>query len=186
MNLPKHKFWGAGEPDCPPELKAPNGELHTMRCKVCGDGWRKSNTVCLVAGAAQIEAMVVEAMDEAWDDYVMDTNSFPDDFTLRGRSLGFKAGRWAHVVGQIVARRLAGNAGVTVALKTEDAGNGWKRQTAVVEGVTTTPADDLRRQAAKVCGYLGDAYDGEPRRVIEALVAALGVTGTFNTPGEKS
>lgn len=44
---PRHKFWGAGEPDCPTELKAPNGELHTLRCKVCGDGWRKSNNVCL-------------------------------------------------------------------------------------------------------------------------------------------
>ena len=35
-NPPKHKFWGAGEPDCPRELKAGNGELHTLRCKVCG------------------------------------------------------------------------------------------------------------------------------------------------------
>jgi hypothetical protein len=47
--LPRHTFWGAGEPDCPPELKAPNGELHTMRCKVCGDGWRKSTDVCFGA-----------------------------------------------------------------------------------------------------------------------------------------
>ena len=44
--LRRHKFWGAGERDCPPELKAPNGELHTMRCKVCGDAWRKSTDVC--------------------------------------------------------------------------------------------------------------------------------------------
>lgn len=42
----RHQFWGAGEPDCPPDLKAANGELHTMRCKVCGDGWRKSKDVC--------------------------------------------------------------------------------------------------------------------------------------------
>ena len=35
-NPPKHKFWGAGESDCPRELKAGNGELHTLRCKVCG------------------------------------------------------------------------------------------------------------------------------------------------------
>jgi hypothetical protein len=32
----KHIYWGAGEPDCPRELKAANGELHTLRCKVCG------------------------------------------------------------------------------------------------------------------------------------------------------
>jgi hypothetical protein len=30
-----HKFWYAGEADCPPELKA-GGELHTLKCKVCG------------------------------------------------------------------------------------------------------------------------------------------------------
>jgi hypothetical protein len=34
-NPPKHKFWGAGEKDCPREIKAGNGELHTLRCKVC-------------------------------------------------------------------------------------------------------------------------------------------------------
>lgn len=47
--LPRHTFWAAGELDCPADLKAPNGELHTMRCKVCGDGWRKSVDVCLAA-----------------------------------------------------------------------------------------------------------------------------------------
>jgi hypothetical protein len=36
LNPPKHDYWGAGERDCPREIKAGNGELHTMRCKVCG------------------------------------------------------------------------------------------------------------------------------------------------------
>ena len=36
----KHIFWGAGDPDCPIEIKARNGELHTLRCKVCGKGPR--------------------------------------------------------------------------------------------------------------------------------------------------
>jgi hypothetical protein len=36
-NPPKHRFWGAGEPDCPREIKAGNGEIHTLRCKVCGE-----------------------------------------------------------------------------------------------------------------------------------------------------
>jgi hypothetical protein len=35
-NPPKHRFWGAGEKDCPREIKAGNGELHTLRCKACG------------------------------------------------------------------------------------------------------------------------------------------------------
>jgi len=35
-NPPEHRYWGAGEPDCPREIKCANGELHTMRCKVCG------------------------------------------------------------------------------------------------------------------------------------------------------
>jgi hypothetical protein len=47
--LPQHKFWGAGEADCPEDLKAPNGELVDMRCKMCGDGWRKSGDVCWAA-----------------------------------------------------------------------------------------------------------------------------------------
>jgi hypothetical protein len=36
MNPPRHKYWGAGESDCPREIKAGNGELHTLRCKACG------------------------------------------------------------------------------------------------------------------------------------------------------
>ncbi len=32
----KHRYWRPGEPDCPRDIKAPNGELHTLRCKVCG------------------------------------------------------------------------------------------------------------------------------------------------------
>lgn len=35
-NRRRHKLWGAGEADCPREIKAGNGELHTLRCKVCG------------------------------------------------------------------------------------------------------------------------------------------------------
>ncbi len=31
-----HNFFGAGDPSCPKEDKAPNGELHSLRCKVCG------------------------------------------------------------------------------------------------------------------------------------------------------
>ncbi len=33
----KHRFWRPGEADCPRDIKAPNGELHTLRCKVCGE-----------------------------------------------------------------------------------------------------------------------------------------------------
>lgn len=32
----KHVYWNAGEPDCPRDIKASNGELHALRCKVCG------------------------------------------------------------------------------------------------------------------------------------------------------
>lgn len=32
----KHNYWSAGEPDCPREIKASNGELWKLRCKVCG------------------------------------------------------------------------------------------------------------------------------------------------------
>jgi hypothetical protein len=43
----RHKWWGAGEPGCPADLKAPNGELHTLRCKLCGAG--SSTSFCLPA-----------------------------------------------------------------------------------------------------------------------------------------
>lgn len=33
---PRHRFWGAGEANCPGVIKAGNGELHTLRCKACG------------------------------------------------------------------------------------------------------------------------------------------------------
>lgn len=45
-NPPKHKFWGAGEPDCPREIKAGNGELWKLRCKVCGQDNPPSNSIC--------------------------------------------------------------------------------------------------------------------------------------------
>lgn len=32
----KHDYWRPGQPDCPKDIKAPNGELHTLRCKRCG------------------------------------------------------------------------------------------------------------------------------------------------------
>jgi hypothetical protein len=43
LNPPRHRFWGAGEPDCPRDIKAGNGELHTLRCKVCGQDDPRDN-----------------------------------------------------------------------------------------------------------------------------------------------
>lgn len=44
--LPRHWFWGAGELDCPPNIKAGNGELHTLLCKNCGQE-NPSRDICL-------------------------------------------------------------------------------------------------------------------------------------------
>ena len=33
----KHVFYSPGEPDCPSNLLCSNDELHTLRCKVCGE-----------------------------------------------------------------------------------------------------------------------------------------------------
>ena len=49
-NPPKHRYWGAGEPDCPSDIKAGNGELHTLRCKVCGNEDARDQ-VCLPGDA---------------------------------------------------------------------------------------------------------------------------------------
>lgn len=45
-NPPKHDYWMAGAPDCPSDIKAPNGELHTLRCKRCGQDSPR-NQICL-------------------------------------------------------------------------------------------------------------------------------------------
>lgn len=37
MMTRKHDYWQPGDPACPRELKCSNGELHTLRCKACGD-----------------------------------------------------------------------------------------------------------------------------------------------------
>jgi len=42
----RHVFWGAGEPDCPSEIKASNGELWKLRCKVCGQD-NPNDSICL-------------------------------------------------------------------------------------------------------------------------------------------
>lgn len=42
----RHVFWGAGEPDCPREIKCSNGELHTLRCKVCGEDSPRLDMPC--------------------------------------------------------------------------------------------------------------------------------------------
>ena len=55
----KHRFWGAGEPDCPPDIKAGNGELHTLRCKVCGT--EKVSDHCASRILAQIDALLENA-----------------------------------------------------------------------------------------------------------------------------
>jgi hypothetical protein len=51
-NPPRHKYWGAGEPDCPRDIKASNGELHSLRCKVCGETSPR-NEICLVAALGE-------------------------------------------------------------------------------------------------------------------------------------
>ena len=33
---PHHDYWAPGDPECPHDIKASNGELHTMQCRICG------------------------------------------------------------------------------------------------------------------------------------------------------
>jgi hypothetical protein len=96
-DLPRHKFWGAGEPDCPPELKGSNGELHIMRCKVCGDGWRKSSDVCLVRlGGPELTLQELDALGRPYFNGPLNANE-----EMFGRA-----------VERAVRRRLLGTAGV--------------------------------------------------------------------------
>lgn len=45
----KHVSWSAGDPDCPRDIKAGNGELHTLRCKVCGQDIARAGEICFGA-----------------------------------------------------------------------------------------------------------------------------------------
>lgn len=49
-NPPTHRYWMAGEADCPRDIKAGNGELHTLRCKVCGVDDPRGDACKLSAG----------------------------------------------------------------------------------------------------------------------------------------
>jgi hypothetical protein len=47
---------------------------------------------------------VSKAMQDAWNDWCLDTGCFPDDFTLTGKTITFEAGRWAASVAASLAR----------------------------------------------------------------------------------
>lgn len=51
LNPPKHRYWMPGELDCPREIKAGNGELHTLRCKVCNQD-NPRDEICRLATPA--------------------------------------------------------------------------------------------------------------------------------------
>jgi len=47
---PKHQYFRVGDIDCPREIKARNGELHTLRCRICGQDDPRDDA-CFAAGA---------------------------------------------------------------------------------------------------------------------------------------
>ena len=63
INPASHNYWGAGEAECPSDIKAGNGELHTLRCKVCGRDNPEDNrcfegsTTSLAAQDGLVEAL---------------------------------------------------------------------------------------------------------------------------------
>jgi len=61
-----HKFWGASEADCPKDIKASNGELHTLRCKVCGKDNDKNPCSAIVS--RQVTDDMVDVAYEAYAD----------------------------------------------------------------------------------------------------------------------
>lgn len=44
----KHDYWCPGEAGCPSDIKGGNGELHTLRCKRCGQDDPRSD-ICAPA-----------------------------------------------------------------------------------------------------------------------------------------
>lgn len=83
INPASHNYWGAGEAECPSDIKAGNGELHTLRCKVCGRDNPKDNR-CFEGSATSLAAQdgLVEALKALIPKNVGDNQSLPDDFNL--------------------------------------------------------------------------------------------------------
>jgi hypothetical protein len=80
-----HDFWGAGEPDCPREIKAGNGEIKKLRCKRCGQDNPRA-TRCPASQAAdpdvveRIEELLVDAYKRGFDegaDSALEENDTP-------------------------------------------------------------------------------------------------------------
>lgn len=72
----EHMFWGAGESDCPRDIKAANGELHTLRCKRCGGNGRKPCTGNTADYAKKADDSVV--VDDETKDVADRDDSRPD------------------------------------------------------------------------------------------------------------
>lgn len=96
-NPPRHQYWGAGEPDCPRDIKAGNGELHTLRCKVCGvDSPRDDICPAAILADTHFSGTSAAPSDQGW----RDATTVPDT----GHVI---AGRWDHFGNwcqQVVAR----------------------------------------------------------------------------------
>lgn len=61
----EHDYYGAGEPDCPREIKGANGELHTLQCRYCGERNPRS-AFCRTAPAEPVSgqrALIAELRD---------------------------------------------------------------------------------------------------------------------------
>lgn len=62
-----HKFWGAGEADCPKDIKSSNGELHTLRCKVCGKDNNKEPCKAAITVTDDMVDVAYEAYADMYD-----------------------------------------------------------------------------------------------------------------------
>lgn len=107
----KHDYWGAGEEDCPHDIKAGNGELHTLRCKVCGlDDPR--DQVC--RPDAQAETMVrhmLEALPDgptAQDETGGDATRRDETLSLETSALLAEAEEYLRVNGFFVTKQANG------------------------------------------------------------------------------
>lgn len=66
QNSSKHIYWGVGEEECPIDIKAANGELHTLKCKLCGLENPKDNR-CNKMQQSESGAIIGSAIGVDWN-----------------------------------------------------------------------------------------------------------------------
>jgi hypothetical protein len=184
LDPPRHDFWRAGEADCPADIKAGNGELHTLRCKVCGRDNPRDDR-CILRPLAALEsrpASTEERARERANDYAPLGSPIPEArVSLLARAIRHSLRSYGHKCAESsLPECIASDVESALATETQPVAGGeqdehdreivWAKQEAHREGYRAAmktihdaaPADvtkrllSLKRMSASIYGPLID------------------------------